>query len=241
MSPKIKGITSCQLPVAGTVLVLVTGWWLLVTGSYAAPCYGTKLPKQRQLFVGIQSHTIFRSYLEKEYGKLRSQQEFLLVSLGVFDWLSLDLKGGVGYLKQRPPDRVEVDYPSYLGGGYGLRFKFCEAERIRAVFGFQHISIHPKTIYIGEVKHKAVLDDWQFSLVSSYDFKKITPYVGARWSRRDYIHWQTGQRKLIKSALAKSIGLVVGLDLPLSQRCWLNLEGAGFDSQSLAGSLNYQW
>ncbi|MFA4889059.1 MAG: hypothetical protein WC628_05755 [Candidatus Omnitrophota bacterium] len=211
----------------------------LSTVTYAAPAYGTKLPKQKQLFAGLQSYTIFRSNLEKSYGRLLSQQEFLLVSFGIFDWLSLDLKGGAGNIKLRGSDSGKLDYPTYLGGGYGFRLQLLEKGPVRAVFGFQHISIHPKTIYIGAVKHKSVLDDWQFSVLASYAFKKITPYMGARWSRRDYIHWQDGSRKLVKSDLSESVGLIAGLDLPLTEKYWVNLEGSFFDAEAFAFSLSY--
>jgi hypothetical protein len=112
---------------------------------------------------------------------------------------------------------------------------------VRAVFGFQHISIHPKTIYVGNVKNKAVLDDWQFSALVSYNLKKITPYLGTRWSRLDYIHWVDGNRNRVKSDLARSWGLIYGLDLPLTEKIWLNLEGSAFDSEALAFSINYSF
>lgn len=208
---------------------------------YAAPCYGTKMPRKNRFFLGLQSYSIFKRYLANQAGKLRSAQEFLLLSYGVYDWLSIDLKGGAGYIKQHPVGNDEIDYPSYLGGGYGFRVRLYDKENVRAVFGFQHISIHPKTIYVGNVKNKAVLDDWQFSALVSYNLKKITPYLGTRWSRLDYIHWVDGNRNRVKSDLARSWGLIYGLDLPLTEKIWLNLEGSAFDSEALAFSINYSF
>jgi hypothetical protein len=89
------------------------------------------------------------------------------------------------------------------------------------------------------MKHKAVLDDWQFSALVSYNLKKITPYLGSRWSRADYIHWVNGERDRVKSDLTKSFGLIFGFDLPVTKRVWLNLEGQFLDSEALAFSLNY--
>ena len=37
------------------------------------------------------------------------------------------------------------------------------------VLGFQHISIHPHKSHQNGIKRKAVLDDWQFSLLASRD------------------------------------------------------------------------
>ena len=61
---------------------------------YAAPCYGTRLPEKNKIDLDLQNYTILKRYQENDLGKLRSTQDFLLFSYGVFDWLSIDLKGG---------------------------------------------------------------------------------------------------------------------------------------------------
>lgn len=213
----------------------------IISYAYAAPCYGTKLPQKKQFFIGAESYSILKRYLKDDFGKLRSQQEFFLLSYGVLDWLSLDLKGGAGLIKQHPAGSDELDYPVFLGGGYGFRLKLYDEKNTKAVFGFQHISIHPKTIRVEGVKHKAVLDDWQFSGLVSYDFKRLTPYLGARWSRLDYIHWTNKFRKRVKSDLSKSAGLIVGANVPLTERVWFNLEGSILDSEALTFSVNYSF
>lgn len=209
--------------------------------SEAAPCYGTKLPEKKQFFSGVQSYTIFKRCLEDQMGKLRSVQFFLLLSYGLCDWLSIDLKGGAGNVKQHPLGSDEVDYAANFAGGYGLRLKFYDKHNLKLVFGFQHISVHPSSTHLGTVKNRSILDDWQTSLLASYDFKKITPYLGTRWSRLDYIHWQADQRKRIMSDFTKDIGLIVGFDLPLAKKFWLNLEGEFLDSTACAFSLNYSF
>jgi len=223
------------------LLFFIVFFLCFVSITQAAPCYGTKMPGKKEIFVGFQAHSIFRRYLKDQLGKLRSLQHFLLLSYGAYDWLCIDLKGGGGYIKQHPCASNELDYPAYLGGGYGFRVKLYDAKNIKAVFGFQHISIHPKTISLGADKHKGVLDDWQFSCLVSYDFKKITPYLGIRWSRVDYIHWINGERKLEKSDLTKSVGLIFGFDLPVSNNFWFNIEGQLFDSEAAALSANYSF
>ncbi|NQT28608.1 MAG: hypothetical protein HQ570_03325, partial [Candidatus Omnitrophica bacterium] len=113
--------------------------------------------------------------------------------------------------------------------------------KIRMVFGFQHISVHPKTVRLGGLKHKAVLDDWQVSILASYDFFKLTPYLGAKLSRVDYIHWIEEDRERRMSDLTKSAGLVCGLDINLTEKTWLNLEGQFIDGQALASSFNFKF
>ncbi len=223
-------------------LLLFTFTFLLLPFlCYAAPCYGTKMPNKKELFLGLQNYTVFKRYLKDNYGKFKSVQDFFLLSYGIFDWLTIDLKGGCGNMRQHPVGSDEVDYPTYLGGGYGFRLKVYDAHKLKTVFGFQHISIHPKTVSLGAAKHKAVLDDWQFSLLVSRVFGKITPYIGTKWSNANYLHWIDGDRKLEKSDLTKSVGLLLGFDLPITEKIWLNLEGQFFDGEALAVSVNYSF
>lgn len=213
--------------------------FLLISPLYAAPCYGTKLPGKDEIFMGLQSHAIFKRHLEDDFGKLRSAQYFFLLSYGVFERFSIDLKVGLGNIKVRPLGGDEVDYDTNFAGGYGFRLKLLDRKRIKAVFGFQHISVHPKSTHLDTVKNKAILDDWQASLLASYDFKKFTPYLGTRWSRVDYIHRQGENRGRRMSDSSKDIGLIVGIDLPFTKKVWINLEGNFFDSTAAAFSVNY--
>ncbi len=221
--------------------ILSTAYYLLPTVSYAAPCHGTKMPQRNKFFANFESYSIFKRYLEDSRGKLRSQQQFYGLSIGVFDWLSIDLKAGAGNIKQHPVGGDEVDYPTSFSGGYGLRLKFFDKSNVKAVLGFQHISTHPKTIHLGDAKDKAILDDWQWSILASYNLKRITPYSGVRWSRVDYIHWVLDQRKRHMSDRTRSIGLICGFDIPLTKKIWVNLEGSAFDSEALAFSFNYSF
>lgn len=208
--------------------------------SYAAPCYGTRLPEKNKFSTGVESYTIFKRYLRDDYGKLRSSQYFLLLSYGVFDWLSIDLKGGAGNIRQSPLYGDSARYPTGFAGGYGFRLKFYDDKKIKMVFGFQHISVHPQSKHIGSVKNSAILDDWQGSLLVSYDFNRFSPYLGTKYSRADYIHKADGEdKKHIKSDRTKSVGLIVGLNLSLTEKSWINIEGQFLDSEALAFSLNY--
>lgn len=209
--------------------------------SYAAPCYGTRLPGEKKFFGGFQTHTVFKRYLEDESGKLRSTQHFMLLSYGVLDWLSIDIKGGAGNIKQHPVGSDEVDYSSGFSGGYGFRLRLYADKKIKTVFGFQHLSVHPKKTYSGSTKHRAIFDDWQVSFLVSYDFSKIIPYLGTKWSRADYIHWTGDTRKRVMSDLTKTIGLVLGFDLPLNNRIWFNFEGQWFDTEALSVSMNFSF
>lgn len=209
--------------------------------AYAAPCYGTRMPRQKEFFAGAQSHAVFTRYLEDDFGKVRSAQHFMLLSYGVFDWLSIDLKGGAGNIKQRPTTSDEIDYSSGFAGGYGLRIRLTEGAKIKTVFGFQHISVHPQKARLGDTKHRAILDDWQVSLLASYRLAKCTPYAGFKWSRLDYIHKVEDDRKRRMSDLTKSLGCVIGCDIPLSKKVWLNIEGQFGDGAAASCSVNFSF
>lgn len=236
-----------------SVIVLVLGMGLCpVTESVAAPAYGTRLPEKFHLVVGGQTHAVLNRCLEDANGEMNSLQHFLLLSFGLTDWLSLDFKGGAGDIEQDPDNGNKIYYPAFVGGGYGFRVRLFPTprweqrgvrndERVKAVFGFQHISIHPYSVFIGNTKNKAVLDDWQFSFLGSYDLKWFTPYLGAKWSRMDDIHWVEDFRKRKQSDLGKSAGLIAGMDIPLGKRTWINVEGQFLDSQAAAVSINYQF
>ena len=193
---------------------------------FSAPCYGSKMPQKKHIFTGFQTHNIIKRKLEKDYGKLRSLQHFFLLSYGVTDWFSIDLKIGEGYIKEHPAGADEIDYPSSFAGGYGFRIKLLDNKDndVRAVFGFQHISVHPYTVHVNEVKHQAVLDDWQASLLVSKKIKSFTPYMGVKFSRVDYIHWINENRKRDMSDLTKTLDLVTGFDIPFFMESWLNIE-----------------
>jgi hypothetical protein len=222
-------------------LLCLVIYFFLTSLSYAAPCYGTKLPGQNQIFAGLQTHSILKRYLADHNGKMSSLQNFVLISYGVIDWFCIDLKGGMGNIKQQSPNAARLDYSAYLGGGYGFRMKFYDNNKTKAVFGFQHISIHPHKVHEGGIKRKSVLDDWQFSLLASRDLPIITPYIGTKWSTVDYIIWTNGDRNRIKSDRTKNIGLVFGANISLGEKVWFNVEGNFFDSESFATSLNFSF
>lgn len=222
-------------------LLLLGIFFGFITHLYAAPCYGTNMPQRNKFSARLEYNNIFKRYLADGFGKMRSQQEFYGMSYGVFDWLSIDLKAGTGDIRQHPLNSPEVDYSLAFAGGYGVRAKFFDKNKIKGVVGFQHISVHPKHTYVNDIKNKAILDDWQWSILCSYEFKKIMPYLGTRWSRVDYIHWIGDDRKRHMSDRTKSIGFIYGFDIPVNKQVWVNLEGSAFDSDAFSCSLNYNF
>jgi hypothetical protein len=220
------------------LLLSMLGLIVFSTMANAAPCYGPRMPHQKQIHAGVESYTIYHRDLEDNFGKIRSQQQFVLLSYGLYDWLSIDFKGGSGDIRSYSNTSSDIHYKPFLAGGYGVRFRLYSNEVNKVVFGFQHISNHPWSKHLGAVKHKSVLDDWQFSLLGSHDLKWMTPYVGTRFSWMNQIHWQDRVRKLEKSDLGKSVGLILGTDVPIGKKMWINIEGQFLDATALAASVN---
>ena len=99
-----------------------------VPAALAAPTYGTKMPKANQAFWGLQTYTIFSQHLNKDQGDVRSQQEHILLSYGVTDWFSLDLKWSAGTVEHEANsgDKIKYNDPVW-GGGYGFRLRLYES------------------------------------------------------------------------------------------------------------------
>jgi len=208
---------------------------------FAAPIYGPELPEKHEFHIGGQTHYVNEKELQGDHGQMQSLQHFMLVSFGVTEWFSLDFKGGAGDVHIDGEDGSTLKYPAYMAGGYGFRIKLYEKKKSKVIVGFQHISVHPYSIWIGNTKHKAVLDDWQWSVLGSYEFSGINPYLGVKWATMDYIHWEDGERNLIKSEENKRIGCVVGANVPLSDKWWFNVEAHLIDTEAASFSLLYRF
>lgn len=220
---------------------ILSGLFIVLCNSgvcHAAPCYGTRMPGKREFSIGFQDYSILKRPLQDDRGEIKSFQHFLLLSFGIFDWLSLDLKGGAGNVyHHRHANGDDIKYPAFLSGGYGLRLKAYDRDNTRFIIGFQHISVHPYSVRIGEERNKDVLDDWQFSFLLGHDFGLFAPYFGPRWESLDEIHWTGHERKLRKSS--RYAGLIAGTDIKFGKRTWINLEGEFLDGIAAAVSLNF--
>ncbi|MBU1727334.1 MAG: hypothetical protein KJ880_06875 [Candidatus Omnitrophica bacterium] len=225
----------------GFLVVIFYFLFFIFDFCFAAPCYGTRMPENHKVNMGVESYTLMKRRLGDNYGKIRSQQQFLDLSYGVFDWFSIDLKGGAGDIRSRPQTTLNVDYATGFAGGYGFRVRFLDKDKVKAVFCFQHISVHPYSEEVNGVRNRGILDDWQTSLLASYKFKMATPYIGTRWSRVDYIHKTGDDKKRKMSDRTRSIGLIVGTDIPINERIWVNLEGQFLDSSAACASVNYSF
>jgi len=201
---------------------------------FAAPCYGTNMPNKDKWSSGAQVHVIENRALKKDFGKVSSAQYFYQLSFGVFSWLSLDGKIGVGDVTYRPSGGSEkTNFPYNFAGGYGFRVKPYknDNQKIEVVCGFQHISVHPTGKQINGATNYVILDDWQGSALISKKIEKFTPYAGARLIRLDLIHRINGNSRFRKKSNV-DVGAVVGTDFNLTDSSFLNFEARFIEETS---------
>jgi len=211
---------------------------------YSAPCYGTKMPDKHQWFWGAETNFLNRRNLHNDLGHFSSTQFFLTGSFGVTDWLCLDGAAGRGSIRYNPAVNMEIDYDAAFAGKYGFRVKVYDKEDIplKSVFGFQHISVHPHHAVVNNVKRRVIFDDWQFSLLVSYDgLKKLGPYLGAKVSRGDLIEWLDGDRTRRKSKESEMLGVVFGLSFFMNEDFWINLEGRCLGEEAASFGMTYSF
>lgn len=172
----------------------------------------------------------------------RGNRYFYTGSFGLFEWLSLDGKIGVGNVKWNRATAVDLEYNTSFSGAYGFRIKGFENKslKIRSVFGFQHISVHPDARNINGAKNEIILDDWQFSFVVSKEFERFVPYVGGRISTLDLIR-KTNEvdRKRLKSG--DNFGMIIGLDYYLNESLKINLEGDFVDGEEFCIGISHDF
>lgn len=210
---------------------------------YAAPAYGTHMPKERRWTWGLEGDFIIDRNLDNDQGGVTVNKYFLTGSYGIFSWLSFDGKIGIGDVEwDRTGGISDLSYNTNFAGGYGFRIKGFESERwgLKSVAGFQHISVHPNARNQDGTKHETIIDEWQGSFVVSMDIGNLIPYLGTRYGTVDFIKWENeADRKRIKSK--DSCGLIAGFDFWLNERLRLNLEGALVDGEELAVGLSYDF
>lgn len=203
--------------------------------SYAAPCYGTHMPKEKQWILGLQGDFLVDRNLDHDQGGTRGNKYFLTCSFGVFDWICFDGKIGAGDVVWHNADPGNLNYNTGFAGAYGFRIKGYENKDlgVKTVAGFQHISVHPRSTCPASDKHRVIIDDWQGSVLISKDIGSFVPYFGARYGTVDFIKWVNDHdRQRIKSE--KKIGAVIGLDYLVSENTKLNIEGDFMDGEELS-------
>lgn len=209
---------------------------LIARQSFSAPCYGTDMPGRKEWYKGLEANVVFERKLDEPNGEIEGSQYFINLSYGLKSWFSLDGKLGLGDFTHRPDNSYKIDYDTNFAGGYGFRIRAFQQERfnLKAVLGFQHISVHPGAENVNNEKNEAILDDWQFSGLISKGFGFLTPYIGGKFSRSYLIHKvNEGEIKRRKSD-EPFLGIVLGTDISIRGDWKINLEGRLIDETAFS-------
>jgi opacity protein-like surface antigen len=224
-------------------LVIIAAFILIAAASgQAAPCYGTHMPKKKKWFCGIEYNFLMERKLQNSLGRIKNPDQFLMISYGLFDWLSIDLKGGAGKITYKDSEYGDQDLSTSFAGAYGFRLRLWETEdeAAKIVAGFQHISVHPKRVQTTAGRYTAVADEWQGSCLASVRIKQFQPYLGFKYATYDLIRWiDAANRKRYKSL--DSWGLVLGSDFWINKNLKLNLEYHFFDEKAASISLGFDF
>jgi hypothetical protein len=207
---------------------------------YAAPTDGTNIPYKGRYITGYQNNTIFKHDLANSYGNVKSGQHFYTLSYGIFDWLTLDGKIGLGNLREKGGVHPKVEHNYGFAGGYAFRLRVLDdaKNKVRIVTGFQHISVHPADRNLNGDKRQAIYDDWQVSLVSSKDIGIIRPFAGAKLSLGNLIQ-KTNEIDRKNRPPKYFGGAVLGCDVKLTKNTYLSIEGHFIDETSLTSGIYY--
>lgn len=224
-------------------LIALTALGLTLAASLsAAPCYGTHLPAKKKWFGAVEYNFIIERKLKNSQGRVKNPDQFITLSYGVFDWLSLDLKGGTGKLFYKDSEYGDQEFSTSFSGGYGFRIKLWENKNNAAkiVAGFQHISVHPRRVHTADGRYTVVVDEWQGSCLGSIRIKKFDPYLGFKYTAYDLIRWlRDTNRKRYKSE--DNWGLILGTDFWISDNIKLNFEYHLLDEKAVSISLGFDF
>jgi len=215
---------------------------LAVTGLSAAPCYGTHMPAKKKFFGGLEYNFVLERDFAHQHGRVENPDQFLMLSYGIFDWLSLDLKGGTGKINYKDGEFGDQEFATSFAGAYGFRIRLWEDKdkKLKLVTGFQHISVHPKRVHASNGRYTVVADEWQGSCLGSYTIKQLNPYLGFKYATYDLIRWiSDADRKRYKSE--DNWGLVIGSDFWIKKNLKLNLEYHFLDEKAASISVGFDF
>lgn len=210
--------------------------------SYAVPSNGTRFPSARNVELGYEYDVMFKRALNHSHGDLQNKDNFYTVSFGVFDWLALDGKIGMGDVTLRDSVNIpKLEFNAGFAGGYGFRIRAFEHKKIgvRLIIGGQHISVHPPERSLDDDKYKACLDDWQLTGIIAKDFKHATVYAGMKGSDCQLVYKinNDNEKRLYSE---KHIGLISGLEIYLfDNKLRVGAEGRFFDETAFSTTVSY--
>jgi len=216
--------------------------------TFAAPTNGVRMPPQGRVEAGYEYNQMSSRLLRHDtYGRIATRDHFATLSVGLFDWLTIDGKAGNGDVTHKngiyAPD---LAYGGAFVGGYGIRLKMFDLKpsEVFSVLSAQHISIHPKDKLINGVKYQACVDEWQLSLSIAKRFRfgeiaQAMPYAGIKGSDAEIVYDMNNndeQRRYSRY----NVGFLFGSDiLFFDDKLRINIEARFFDETAFSTGISW--
>jgi hypothetical protein len=200
------------------------------------------MPGKHKLFAGVEYNFVIEREFQNNHGRVKNPDQFFMLSYGLCEWLSIDLKGGCGKIEFKDSEVGDQDFSTSLAGAYGFRLRLWEnkEKNLKLVTGFQHISVHPRHTHTSLGKYAVVVDEWQGSCLGSVRIKQFVPYLGFKYETYDLIRWiDSTHRKRYKSK--GNWGPVLGTDFWINKNWKLNLECQLLGEKSASASLGFDF
>lgn len=225
-----------------TIVLFPVLFFLPFVKCLAAPVYGPELPKRGQWHMGFQGNFVLRKDMHKGLNEVLSRQYFYNASYGLYDWLSFDGKLGVGDFEFTAEIPGNLNFEIGFSGGYGLRAKVYDDKinALKGIIGFHHISIHPPSESIGDVKYSAVYDEWEISFFASKKFGLIEPYIGGKVSQVFIIRRDNLEDDWSWNGSKEHIGFIIGSNFNISDRWYINVESRFLDEGAVSVAVSFK-
>jgi len=211
---------------------------------FAASSNGTRILDRGKIEAGYEYNNMFRRPLDRSYGSMSTADNFFILSVGVFDWLTLDGKIGLGDEMVKGGIHLpKLQFSTGFAGGYGFKVKFFEHDGtgLRILAGAQHICVHPQARNVNGNKYETILDDWQVSGLVTRKFRYLTPYLGMKLSDCEFIISVNEHDKKRRYSL-NHIGFIFGSDFWICKdKIRLNVEGRLFDENAFSTAVAYMF
>jgi len=224
------------------LLIFITPVIFLEKDALPAPSNGSRMPPKGRPEVGYEYNVMFGRTLDRSYGTAKTQDYFLTLSIGIFDWLSFDGKIGFGDITVASSSHLpRLEFNTGFAGGYGFRIKAYENKKLdlKCIIGFQHISVHPQNRSAGDDKYESFLDDWQISGIVSKRIKFMNPYLGIKGSDCEFVY-KINKHDKKRRYSRYHIGLIFGSDFFfMDDKVRINVEGRLFDETALSACVAY--
>lgn len=220
------------------IILFLSGIILCAGSAYAVPMKGPYFLKKGQIETGLEANLVLRRDIENITTNIQSAQFFYCIAYGIFDWLNIEGKYGSGDIKNDQYNDQKFYYNYNWGGGYGLRIKAFEDDKIKVILGCHHISIHPDpNKNTDNLTHRAILDETQFDTTLSLKGEKLSPYVGAKVSHTRLIRRINSERATLRAE--ENYGFALGFDYFFKKNVRFNLESRFIDEYALTTGITY--